>query len=263
MILRSYIWRSTSLLRKTTWTVLLVVAMGTSSALGDATNPRVVVWDTGSVLAGTRDVSDHTGWKAVPPDLLKLEADPAKASSDPGYYGREYAFTGDAVIENDFVTVVFESSKGTVTVGSRSDPSREVVRFIPLQTRMKPTSIERCAILQNTGDEAALEVSFAAAGTGGELSAVFSLDKTQIIEIRPAGNMKGISLSSPIEYGIVPSFIGDDLVFSPEAYSSAGPLPRTAGGREARPGDDMAQGTAANAASIEWRGPGQTPYRLH
>ena len=32
--------------------------------------------------------------------------------------------------------------------------------------------------------------------------------------------MKGISLLSPIEYGVVPSFIGDDLIFNPREYPS-------------------------------------------
>jgi hypothetical protein len=36
--------------------------------------------------------------------------------------------------------------------------------------------------------------------------------------------MKGISFRSPIEYGIVPSFIGDDLIYNPKEYPSTNTL---------------------------------------
>ena len=220
----SHVWVGIPLSQKIRRVVLLAVALGISSALGAGTNARVVVWDTGSPLASPVEILDRAGWRSVPPDLLTLEADPPKASSDPGYYGREYAFEGDAVVENGYVTVVFASNKGAAIVYLRSDLSREVLQFVPLQIKAKPAGIRRCAILQNTGEEATLEVGFSAGGTGEDLSAVFSLDKTQILEIRPAENMKGISLLSPIEYGVVPGFIGDDLIFSPGAYPSANTL---------------------------------------
>jgi hypothetical protein len=72
--------------------------------------------------------------------------------------------------------------------------------------------------LQNTGQDAALEVTFS--GEGKKLSAVIAIDGTGIVDIKPGRNMKGISLISQIEYGVVPSFIGDDLIFSPGQYAS-------------------------------------------
>jgi len=98
------------------------------------------------------------------------------------------------------------------------------MEFIPLQFKAKPAKITDRRILQNTGDEAALEVSFSAEGTPENLSAVFSFSKKQIIEIKPAENMKGIRLLSPIQYAVVPSFIGDDLIFDPGQYSSTNTL---------------------------------------
>src|SRR5215831_12353941 len=59
--------------------------------------PNVVLWDTLSPLTKPVDSKPGTEWKVVPTDLLSLETDPPKASSDPGYYGRSYAFKGDAV----------------------------------------------------------------------------------------------------------------------------------------------------------------------
>jgi len=223
MIARLPVWMVTSCLQRTAWVILFLVAVAISSASGDETNAKVAVWDTGSPLSGTIDMRSRAGWKAVPPDLLALEADPPKASSDPGYYGREYAFAGDAVVENDSVTVVFASSKRMVTVYSRTDASEPVVGLVPLQDRTKRTNIKRCSILQNTGDEVSLEVFFSGGG-GQDLSVVFAFDKTPVIEIRPSGRMDGISLATSIEYGVAASFVGDDLIFSPKAYPSANTL---------------------------------------
>ena len=58
----------------------------------------------------------------------------------------------------------------------------------------------------------------------GDVSAVFSFGKNEIVEIKPAAKMKGISLFSPIEYGVVPGFVGDDLIFGPAEYASADTL---------------------------------------
>src|ERR1043166_2951815 len=66
-----------------------------------AAPPNLVIWDTGTKLSATPNLKERTDWKAVPRDLFALEADPGKASSDPGYYGREYSFRGDAVVENE------------------------------------------------------------------------------------------------------------------------------------------------------------------
>lgn len=203
--------KAESLLQEPALIVLLAVAIGLSAAQGEAA-ANVVVWDTCSHFADMVDVGNRTGWKVVPADLLMLEADPPKASSDPGYYGREYSFEGDAVIENGCLTVVLWSGKGRVAIYSKAAPGRKIVEFVPLQMKTEPASISRCGILQNTGDEAALEVSFSAAGSP-DLSAVLSLGRMEIVQIKPAEHMKGISLLSPIEYGVVPGFIGDDLIY--------------------------------------------------
>ena len=80
----------------------------------------------------------------MPPDLLTLEADPPKASSDPGYYGREYSFKGDAVVENRTLAAVFLSAKGRVVIYSKDDATltngasqanaglgRKILEFVP------------------------------------------------------------------------------------------------------------------------------------
>src|SRR5262245_46834137 len=103
-------------LRGPWWIVLLAMAAGWAEA---ATN--VVVWDTGSRLPDTVNVENREGWKAVPSELFVFEAEPAKASSDPGYYGREYSFKGDVVVENRSLAAFFLSAKGTVAIYSKAD----------------------------------------------------------------------------------------------------------------------------------------------
>jgi hypothetical protein len=184
----------------------------------------VKVWDTVSPFVETVDLGNRANWKAVPADLLTLEADPAKAFSDPGYYGREYAFRGDAVVENSYLTAVFWSGKGRVVIYSKADPGRKVAEFAPLPMKTRPASISHCGILQNTGDEVALDVSFSVKGAKEDVSGVFAFSRTEMVEIKPAENMKGGSLLSPVEYGVVPDFIGDDLIVAPGQYPSANTL---------------------------------------
>jgi hypothetical protein len=198
--------------------VLLAAALmslglsSTGHAQSTAAPHPVTLWDTGSPLGGTIDLANRTTWKAVPPNLLMLEADPLKSSSDPGCYGREYTFQGDAVVENSFLTAVVWASKGKVVVSSKNS------KFEIGDSRFK--AISRCTVLQNTGDDVALEISFSTGSAGSDQSAVLAFSKTPIVEIKPAETMKGISLLSPIEYGVLPGFVGDDLVLAPSQYPS-------------------------------------------
>src|SRR2546430_11800304 len=110
-----------SFLQKTALLVLLATATGSPAIQRTEAAANVVVWDTVARFTDTADVADKAGWKPVPTDLLTLEADPPKAASDPGYYGREYAFTGDAVVENPSVPAVFWPAKGRVVILSTAN----------------------------------------------------------------------------------------------------------------------------------------------
>ncbi len=171
-----------------------------------------MLFDTGAPLGDTVDIADGAALAAVPPNLLMLEADPLKSSSDPGYYGREYAFRGDAVVMNGYLRAVVWSAKGKVVVSSKS--SRVEIG------NSKFKAISRCTVLQNTGDDVALEVSFSTEDKSSDQTAILAFGKTPIVEIKPAETMKGIGLLSAIEYGVLPGFVGDDLVLAPGQYPS-------------------------------------------
>ena len=197
---------------------------------------NLALYDTVEPYTGSAAVAGKAAWKLVPRDLLTLEADPPKASSDPGYYGREYAFKGDAVVENRSLAAVFSSAQGRVVIYSKADsaspagvspdPSgfgRKVVECVPRQIKGQPGTITHCDIIRNAGDEVALDAFFSTKG-GPELSARFIFGKGGIVEIKPAENTKGISLLSAVRYGVVPSFIGDDLIFDSAAPSAGNHL---------------------------------------
>ena len=199
---------------------LLVTNPQISIARRSEKTANTILWDTQSPFVNIVDVRDKNNWKVVPAELLTLELDPSAAISDPGYYGREYSFEGDAVVENGHLTAVFWSRKGKLVIYSKTDPSKKTVEFVPLQLKGKSAGISRCSILHHTDDQIALEVSFSGRGAKDNFSAIFSFDHTQIVEIKPAENMKGISLLGSIEYGVMPDFIGDDLIYDPEKYPS-------------------------------------------
>jgi hypothetical protein len=86
--------------------------------------------------------------------------------------------------------------------------------------KTQAAGISRVELLRNTDDEAALQVSFAAKGAA-DASVMFSFDNTEIVEVKPAERTQGVSVLSPIEHGVAPAFIGDDLVYSAAEYTSA------------------------------------------
>jgi len=173
-----------------------------------------LIWDTQSPLVAEVDVSDVINWKVV--------VDPI--GSRPEHFGRGHFFKGDAVVENDHFLAVFRLREGRVAVYSKADLSQKKMELVPLQLKGKSASITKCRILHNTGEDAVLEVSFAGAKADEEMSALFFFSTKEIVEIKSLENMKGISLLSPIEYGIVPDFIADDLILNPKEYPSTNTL---------------------------------------
>ncbi len=229
-------------------TLLMIVVSLISTARSAENTPQTLVWDTRSPLGDAVDMQARANWKSVPPDLLTLEADPNAASSDPGYYGREYAFEGDAVVENTHIIAAFCSQKGKAVIYSKSDPQTKKLEFLPLQLKQGPAKISRCLIVQNTGQAAALEVFFSAGSSSLPVTVAF--DRTEIVEIRPAQNIKGISLAAATRYGVVPNFIGDDLIYNPRQNPWRGHLALVPDRRQDAGGTQGRDGLATNAICV-------------
>jgi hypothetical protein len=172
-----------------------------------------VLWDTLTPLGDKFVPEDRSNWKPIPDDLLLLEKDPPKAISDPGYYGREYSFKGDAVVETPTLAAVFWSAKGCVSIYSKLESAgwRKIVDVTPLFPEGSPGVICGKEIVRNADDVVVLQVSFSRPGSRA-ITGVFSFDTTGIVGVNPGENLKQVRLSSSIAYGVVPSFIGDDLI---------------------------------------------------
>lgn len=157
---------------------------------------NVTLWDTMK--------ADRTHWKKVPSNLMELEKEPLKAASDPGYYGREYRFTGDVAFENKSLLATFSSTNGSVTITAK--PNKVVAELVPIST----AKISEYELIRNAADEVVLSVSYDA-----NTKATFTFGKNQIVEIQTSSPF--LKIVSPIEHAIVPGFVGDDIIHSPSA----------------------------------------------
>jgi len=233
MITRQTVTKTEMLLQRLVCLGLLAVATGLTVIQKAKAGTNLLVWDTGSRLTDVNGAENRAAWKRVPSELFVFEADPPKAASDPGYYGREYSFKGDTVVENRSMVAVFWSEKGRVVLYSKADADssgvaassgeglgKKILEFVPFQSKASMGKLSRCEILRNAADEVIIQVFTTASGME-DSSVAFYFGRTEIIEIKPGAKTNGISLLSPIEYGVVPGFIGDDLIFSSAQFESA------------------------------------------
>ena len=237
-------------LRSTWLPRLLLILVATGFALFHSLGTQalaessVKIWDTGvkfgQATTSAPDVADRTPWKPVPSNLMLLEADPAKAASDPGYYGREYAFQGDAAIENATTLVAFSSATARITVFSKADMGAS-------GTPGTPGSLQRMAdlapagesplkpgawhydVIKNIADEAVVRVSSASPSSENDRQAepskaaslVLAIGRSGIVHVRSGGSLHALRVIGPLAFGIIPGFVGDDLIFDPEQYPAA------------------------------------------
>ncbi len=185
-----------------------------SPAMGQG-GKNIVVWDSGRNSAKAVGVEDRREWKAVPSDLMSLEKDPAKAASDPGYYGREYLFIGDPVVENKHFIAAFSAKSGRMTIHGKD------LRRIGEVSLLGGGPIGGFDLVRNAADEVIVDV--VDGKTAG--AARFTFGKGAVIEVKPSDRQAGIRWEGGIEVGIVPGFVGDDLLFDGATDGEALGLP--------------------------------------
>ncbi len=178
---------------------------------------NLVLWDTWTPITDAGRLNKEE-WRVVPTDLFKLEADPLKSSSDPGYYGREYSFKGDLAVENRNYTVIFAGAQGKLllyaktagaSVSGDSPLGEKIGELAPLSAR---GPIRQFSLWRNSGDEIAGEAYFSnREGVVQPLRFVFG--KNEIIEFKPHETLGGLSVRAALDFAVVPSFVGDDLIF--------------------------------------------------
>src|SRR5580765_6212485 len=190
------------------------VSMASASAIGASDQTFIpLLWDTCASPGTEVNVQDRSGWKMVPSDLMMLEADPPKSRSDPGFYGREYSFKGDAVVENEKLMAVFLLAKGRVVIYAKTPslgakeptagagPKVSKVFELTPQVESTPSGRGNIEILRNAEDEVVLRFLF---GGSPVVSAVLGFGKAEIIDVKPSAGMKGARVSGSFECGIVP-----------------------------------------------------------
>ncbi|HGE71335.1 TPA: hypothetical protein ENX78_10900 [Candidatus Poribacteria bacterium] len=163
---------------------------------------NIKIWDT---MTKKRDIGletqDKSKWRLLSDDVSNIK--------------------GDLAIENNFFIIIFCSELGDVVIYSKSGQKRAEIK--PIRLKGKDIKLTKCSILGTMNDSIVVETHFSDEDIDFPVS--FTISKKQIIGIKSAQGMGGISIYSPIEYGIVPNFISDDLIFDPKYYKETINIP--------------------------------------
>lgn len=156
------------------------------------------LWDTGVPLRAQVDLTSRPAWRAITP-----------AAS--GH------LQGDLVVEARGLAVAFASQLGEVLVsGSTASPTRAAIRPMDLAGKQ---AITVSTTLADLNDVVIVQAEF---GAGDQsLPVTFTFRGDRIVAIRPEGSTQGLSVAAPIDLAVVPSIVGDDLIYDPKDYPSA------------------------------------------
>jgi hypothetical protein len=168
----------------------------------EASKPAAVrLWDTGTPLEGQIDVAWRDGWRAITP-------------------GARSHLQGDLVVETNTLATVFASQLGKVLVYAEADPSRSRAELLPVELRGRRATIGSTTIIQHPAGALTVKAGFSAPGASS-IPLVFSFTSDRVLAITPEGAARGVSVAAPIDLAVVPSFVGDDLIYDPRDYPSA------------------------------------------
>lgn len=177
----------------------ILAATTCAIAQPEPAEPRGVhLWDTGTPLSGQADLASRTAWHAIMP-----------AAS--GH------LRGDLVVETKGLIAAFASRPGEVLVcGSAPSPTGAAIRPAELA---KKQAIIASTTMAELNDVVIVQAEFRA--DDQSLPITFTFRGGRIVAIRPEGRTRGISISAPIDLALVPSIVGDDLIYDPKDYPSA------------------------------------------
>jgi hypothetical protein len=177
---------------------VLLVTIATV-AWADPPSALVHMRDTVTPLRAPIDLTQRQGWRAV-------------EGKSP--------LQGDLVVEDDSLTVVFASNLGRVLVYAKDDPM--------CRAEVSPTSLQEKAatlthVMVSKGEENPLVVHtvFSAKGTSEPAPITFTFGEGGVLGIWPKDDTRSITIFAPVELALVPSFVGDDLIYDPQACPSA------------------------------------------
>ncbi len=165
---------------------------------------RLSIWDTQSTVEENEvDLGARKNWEQVAP----------------GTTGR--ALSGDVVIENERITVLFCRRGAGPAIFPRGAKDRaRIVTVAP----GGETASTLCAIEIRKNDKSEIVLEAASTTPGGkEIRASYSLGRGRsFLEAKPLRNADRVRIEAPTRFAVIPDFFGADMVFDPRAY----PQPR-------------------------------------
>lgn len=176
--------------------LIAVAARPAVSATGmTVTEHGVKVWVPESRFRGDMTFVRKNRWQVISPDRLPR------------------SLRGDPVIATETVLGAFDSEEGRVSFYARERDrlkKRGTVRPYPVHRAAEYKLIPGAG---NTGP------GIAVYSEKNRLEYTLYLNRDGIVEFRPA-KVRGLTISdSRVKYGIVPSFIGTDLVYDPRKFT--------------------------------------------
>jgi hypothetical protein len=170
---------------------------GNSAAPVTASAMTVRLWDTVKPLGKTR----RSEWRA-----LNAEA-PVRPQ-------------GDLVVESGALTIGFDSRAGKVLIYATAEPARTKTELLPAELSGKPARIASTQIVRGEDGSLTVQANFRGAGSK-PLPLEFSFTSDRIVAVTRQGKTSGIGILAPVDLAMVPSFVGEDLIFDPKDYPSA------------------------------------------
>lgn len=122
--------------------------------------------------------------------------------------------------ETSSLTVVFVSSLGRVLVYAKDDPVCQAL-VSPTSLQGKAATLARVMVSEGEENPVVVYAVFSAKETSEPVAVTFSFGEGGVLGIWPQDSARNVTISAPIELTLVPSFVGDDLIYDPQAYPSA------------------------------------------
>lgn len=167
------------------------------TAASDAASPATIrLWDTVAPLRTEADLARRGGWRAFSAGAIH----------------------GDLVAETEALVVAFASRLGKVLITSRAEPSQRRAEVRPAELLGKQVTLAT-AVTEQSG-VVTVQADFRTAGGSG-LPISFSFSGERIVRVTPQQGTRAIALTAPLELAMVPSFLGEDLIYDPRDYPAA------------------------------------------
>ncbi len=162
-----------------------------------ATDASVKLFDTGNVSAAPLSgaaVAKQVGWKSVPEDMT------------------DHAFSGDAVLVNNRLAVVFRRGGPGAEVYGRGQQPFALRAILTPVGEAAEMALGSVTIADNSAAESAIDATFQSKG-GKTATVRFSLGAGQLyVKTEVRSGAKALAVRAPSRFIVMPDFFADDIV---------------------------------------------------